>query len=214
MARCPVCRAALDRPVCRRCGSDFTLARRAEEAGEGLLARALRALRSGCSHEAADWARRARELGGGELAARIEALALSGWRHFRPRDGMLQSWWDTLREAAAAVRRELGGGLRREVYRAALTLELDGRRLPFETNVAVKAAYQGGEFLTPYRIDWLLGERMAVLLGDANRPETVRGDLAAVVRLARLDAGVWLVFPAADAPRLGWVLNSGKTQEV
>ena len=48
MDRCPVCRARLrERDECRRCGADFTLARRAEEAAFRLFTQSLQLYQQG-----------------------------------------------------------------------------------------------------------------------------------------------------------------------
>jgi len=214
MANCPVCRAELEQAVCRRCGCDLELARRAGRAAEHLLHRALAALRRGDGDEAVRLARQARNLDHCRLAALIEELARHGWRYWVPEDRQLHRFQETVRKAADRVYRKLGTGLRREVYATALTLEFAGQQAPFETDVPVKVAYRGGEFLTSYRIDWLFAGRLAVVLGEADNAERVQRDLAAMVRLARLDAGIWLKFPVGDPPRMGWVLSrqSGGTE--
>ncbi len=207
MANCPVCRAELEQAVCRRCGCDLELARRAGRAAERLLHQALAALREGRDDDAFHLARQARALDHCRLAALIEELARCGWRYWIPEDRQLHQIRETVREAADWVYRKLGAGLRREVYATALTLEFAGRELSFETAVPVKVAYGGGEFTTSYRIDWLFAGRLAVSLGEADNSERLRRDLAAMVRLARLEAGIWLVFPLGEPPRTGWVLS-------
>ncbi len=207
MANCPVCRAELEQAVCRRCGCDLELAQRAARAAERLLHQALAALREGRTDAAIHLARQARRLDRGRLAWLIEELARDGWRYLIPEDRQLHRFQETVRQAADRVYRELGPGLRREVYATALTLEFAGQHVSFETGVPVKVAYRGGEFVTSYRIDWLFAGRLAVVLGDADNSEQVRGELAAMVRLVRLEAGIWLNFPIEGPPRMGWVLS-------
>ncbi len=207
MANCPVCRAELEQAVCWRCGCDLELARRAGRAAEHLLHRALAALREGCDDEAVRLARQARSLDHCRLAALIEELARHGWRYWVPEDRQLHQFRETVRKAVDRVYRRLGTGLRRDVYATALTLEFAGQQAQFETDVPVKVAYRGGEFMTSYRIDWLFAGRLAVVLGEADNSERVQRDLAAMVRLARLEAGIWLVFPVGELPRTGWVLS-------
>ncbi|HEB77366.1 MAG TPA: GxxExxY protein, partial [Methylothermaceae bacterium] len=174
---------------------------------EHLLHQALMALKQGHSDEAKTLARRARSLDHGRLADLIEELAEQSWRYLVPENQQLQRFYETVRKAANAVCRKLGTGLRPDVYRTALTLEFANRHLRFETNATVKVAYQGGEFLTSYQMDWLFPNRLAVVLGEADNAGQVQKDLAAMVRLARLEAGIWLVFPAERPPQMGWVLS-------
>lgn len=208
MENCPVCRAELKQSLCPRCGCDLDLAHRVSRSAEHLLHQALTALKKGCGDEARSLVRQARHLDHCQLAAMIEELAARSWRYLVPESRQLHQFHETVRKAADRVYRKLGPGLRRDVYAAALTLEFANQHAPFETNVAVKVAYQGGEFLTSYQIDWLFANRLAVALGEADNSDQVPRDLAAMIRLARLEAGIWLSFPVEGPPRTGWVLST------
>ncbi len=206
MPVCPVCRARLEGPVCRRCGSDFSSAHQARRQARALLRQALEQLQAGELAQARWLLRQARQLDGGdELAARVAALLQRPWHYAAPADTRLQALARSVWQAACHVRHQLGPGLRTAVYRAALTLELAGRSLPFRGDVTVEAEYRGGRFLTPYRIDWLLDDRLAVVLAETDNLSRCLRDLGASVRLAGLDAGLWLCCDGDDVAQ-GWVL--------
>ncbi|BCX88058.1 hypothetical protein MIN45_P0425 [Methylomarinovum tepidoasis] len=213
MERCPACRAHLTDPVCPRCGSDFSTAEQARRQARVLLRQALEQLQAGEPALARRLLQRARQLDGEDpLGARLAALLARPWQYAAPADARLQALAKGVWQAACRVRYELGAGLRAPVYRAALTLELANRSLPFRSEVAVEAEYGGGRFLTPYHIDWLLDGRLAVILTEVdNLPRCIR-DLSAIVRLAGLDAGLWL-HCGGEAVELGWVLPATIPEE-
>ncbi|BCX80747.1 iron complex transport system substrate-binding protein [Methylomarinovum caldicuralii] len=213
MDRCPVCRAHLTDPVCPRCGSDFTTAEQACRQARALMRQAVEQLQAGEPAQARHLLQRARQLDGAdELGVWLAALLERPWQYAAPADARLQALAKGMWQAACRVRHALGPGLRTPVYRAALTLELANRSLPFRADVAVEAEYGGGRFSTPYRIDWLLDGRLAVILTEAdNLPQCIR-DLSAIVRLVGLEAGLWLHCGGA-AVALGWVLPATIPEE-
>lgn len=64
---------------------------------------------------------------------------------------------------AIEVHRHLGPGLLENIYKAAMTVELELRQLPFERQVAVPLYYKG-VLLSEHRIDLVVDPRIVVEL--------------------------------------------------
>lgn len=75
MERCPACRSRLgDTPLCPRCGSDFTLAIRAETQAQNLVCRAVRAWCNGDHNMAEACIGESLALRRGRLAGAVAAM--------------------------------------------------------------------------------------------------------------------------------------------
>ncbi len=66
--------------------------------------------------------------------------------------------------AAIEVHRELGPGLLESVYFQCLARELALRRIPFATEVSLRANYKGLQLDTVYRMDLVVADRVVVEL--------------------------------------------------
>ena len=64
--------------------------------------------------------------------------------------------------AAMAVHNELGPGFLESVYRAALAVELEARRIPFRTEVLFPLTYKGQRLSLNYRADLVCFESVVV----------------------------------------------------
>jgi GxxExxY protein len=64
--------------------------------------------------------------------------------------------------AAMAVHNELGPGFLESVYRAALAVELEVRRIPFRTEVLFPLTYKGQRLSLNYRADLVCFESVVV----------------------------------------------------
>jgi len=75
MERCPACRARLaDAPVCSRCGTDFSISRRAERQALGWACIAVRQLSQGQTRQAAEAAEAASHLANSPLAHAVTRM--------------------------------------------------------------------------------------------------------------------------------------------
>jgi GxxExxY protein len=64
--------------------------------------------------------------------------------------------------AAIAVHKHLGRGFLEPVYRAALTIELTRRKIPFEREVPLPVSYDGIPLPCSYRVDFVCYESVLV----------------------------------------------------
>lgn len=97
---------------------------------------------------------------------------------------------------AIAVHRALGPGFVESIYRAAMCLELDARRIPFEQERAVRVAYRGVE-IPGQRID-LIVEGLVVV------------ELKAVVQLADVHRAQLVSYLRTTGLRGGLLINFGE----
>ncbi len=99
--------------------------------------------------------------------------------------------------AAIEVHRVLGPGLKEEVYRNALCIELDARGIPYERSKEFKVEYRG-RFVGKGRIDLLVrGILVLELKAVIMLVEAHRGQALYYLRACNLKLGLLMNFHAA-----------------
>lgn len=96
--------------------------------------------------------------------------------------------------ACIAVHRELGSGMSEGVYAAALRVELEVRRLPFESEKTFPVSYRG-KLLCHQRVDLLVDGRLIVEIKSVERLHAAHvAQAVSYVRLAGARIGLLVNF--------------------
>ncbi|HEV8587332.1 MAG TPA: GxxExxY protein [Pyrinomonadaceae bacterium] len=99
--------------------------------------------------------------------------------------------------AAMEVHRQLGCGFLEPVYQEALTVEFSKREIPFRREVTLPIFYKQVGLNTPYRVDFVCFEEVAV-------------ELKALARLSGTEEAQLLNYLKASGHEVGLLLNFGK----
>jgi GxxExxY protein len=99
--------------------------------------------------------------------------------------------------AAMEVHTQLGCGFLEPVYQEALSLEFSKRRVPFHREVTLPIYYKQVRLNTPYRVDFVCFEEVAV-------------ELKALARLSGTEEAPLLNYLKASGHEIGLLLNFGK----
>jgi GxxExxY protein len=96
--------------------------------------------------------------------------------------------------SAITVRRTLGPGFLESIYRQAICLEFDARRMTYERERRVRVTYRGVP-LSAQRLDLLVNELVVVELKAVSRIEDIhRAQLISYLRTTGLRAGLIINF--------------------
>jgi len=99
--------------------------------------------------------------------------------------------------AAMEVHKQLGCGFLAPVYQEALTVEFSKRKIPFRREVTLPIFYQQVRLNTPYRVDFICFEEVAV-------------ELKALAQLSGTEEAQLLNYLKASGHEIGLLLNFGK----
>ncbi len=98
--------------------------------------------------------------------------------------------------AAMEVHKRLGCGFLEPVYQEALALEFSKRKIPFHREVTLPIFYKEVRLNTPYRVDFICFEELAV-------------ELKAVARLSGTEEAQIINYLKAGRNEIGLLLNFG-----
>ncbi|HYT49523.1 MAG TPA: GxxExxY protein [Pyrinomonadaceae bacterium] len=99
--------------------------------------------------------------------------------------------------AAMEVHKQLGCGFLEPVYQEALTVEFSKCKIPFRREVTLPIFYEQVRLNTPYRVDFICFEEVAV-------------ELKALARLSGTEEAQLLNYLKASGHEVGLLLNFGK----
>jgi GxxExxY protein len=97
--------------------------------------------------------------------------------------------------AAMEVHKELGCGFLEPVYQEAFAIELASRQIPFQREVKLPVFYNDIQLRTPYRVDFICFEEVAVeLKALAHLSGTEEAQLINYLKASRCEIGLLLNF--------------------
>jgi GxxExxY protein len=99
--------------------------------------------------------------------------------------------------AAMEVHKQLGCGFLEPVYQEALTVEFSRRKIPFRREVTLPIFYKQVRLNTPYRVDFICFEEVAV-------------ELKALAQLSGTEEAQLLNYLKASGHEIGLLLNFGR----
>jgi len=99
--------------------------------------------------------------------------------------------------AAMEVHKQLGCGFLEPVYQEALTVEFSKSKIPFRREVRLPIFYKQVRLNTPYRVDFICFEEVAV-------------ELKALAQLSGTEEAQLLNYLKASGHEIGLLLNFGK----
>jgi len=109
--------------------------------------------------------------------------------------------------AAMAVHRELGHGFLEKVYKAALPIEFERRKIPFRPEVLLPIDYQGIVLPVTYYVDFICETGVLVEVKAADSLSTQdEGQLLNYLKASRIRRGLLINFgaPALQYKRRVW----------
>ena len=98
--------------------------------------------------------------------------------------------------AAMEVHKQLGCGFLEPVYQEALAIELSKRRIPYSREVKLPVFYKEMQLNTPYRVDFICFEDVAV-------------ELKALAHLSGTEEAQLINYLKASGREIGLLLNFG-----
>lgn len=113
--------------------------------------------------------------------------------------------------AAMEVHQELGCGFLEPVYQEALAVEFSKRRILFHREVTLPIFYKGVHLHTPYRVDFICSEQVAVeLKALAKFSGTEEAQLINYLKASGLETGLLLNFGARSLEYRRFILSNSK----
>ena len=97
---------------------------------------------------------------------------------------------------AMEVHKQLGCGFLEPVYQEALSIEFSKRRIPFNREVKLPVFYKDMRLNTPYRVDFICFDEIAV-------------ELKALARLSGIEEAQLINYLKASGREIGLLLNFG-----
>lgn len=113
--------------------------------------------------------------------------------------------------AAMEVHHQLGCGFLEPVYQEALAVEFSKRRILFHREVTLPIFYKGIHLETPYRVDFICSEQVAVeLKALANLSGTEEAQVINYPKASGLEIGLLLNFGTRSLEYRRFILSNGK----
>ena len=116
-------------------------------------------------------------------------------------DGILKQEGYDLMAAAFEVYNELGPGFLEEVYQEAMEIELQLRKIPFESQKLLPVFYKGRQLQKNYRCDLFAYGQMPV-------------ELKAIKQLTNADMSQLVNYLKATQCRVGYLINFGYPEKL
>lgn len=113
--------------------------------------------------------------------------------------------------AAMEVHRQLGCGFLEPVYQGALDVEFSKRAILFDREVTLPIVYKSVRLDTPYRVDFICSEEVAVeLKALAKLSGTEQAQLINYLKASGLEIGLLLNFGTRSLEYRRFVLSNSK----
>jgi GxxExxY protein len=113
--------------------------------------------------------------------------------------------------AAMEVHKRLGCGFLEPVYQEALAIELAGRKIPFRREVKLPVFYNKIQLNTPYRVDFVCFEEVAVeLKALARLSGTEEVQLINYLKASHCEVGLLLNFGGRSLGYRRFILSNNK----